>query len=164
MLRRSWIRSAVSLLVLLAPSVAAAQGIESPRIPLRTSLAEIATVRSEYADAFARNDVAALAGVYTSDAVIISGDGSMASGSEQIRQRLEEQVARLGNVAITSDTVRVYGRTAVDIGRIVAQPEAGGEEASSRYVAVLRKGMGGWKLAHVVTVPAGAGGRVAVSQ
>lgn len=163
MLRRSWIRSAVSLLVLLAPSVAAAQGIESPRIPLRTSLAEIATVRSEYADAFARNDVAALAGVYTADAVIISGDGSMASGSEQIRQRLDQQVARLGNVAITSDTVRVYGRTAVDIGRIVAQPEAGGEEAS-RYVAVLRKGMGGWKLAHVVTVPAGAGGRVAVSQ
>ncbi len=51
----------------------------------------------------------------------------------------------------------------MDIGRIVAQPEAGGEEAS-RYVAVLRKGMRGWKLAHVVTVPAGTGGRVAVSE
>ena len=163
MLRRSWIQSAVSLAVLLAPSAAAAQGIESPRIPLRTALNEIATVRSEYADAFARNDVGALAGVYTADAVIITGDGAMASGGEQIRALLDQQVARLGKVTITSDTVRVYGRTAVDIGRIVAQPDSGGDEAS-RYVAVLRKGMRGWKLAHVVTVPAGAGGRVAVSQ
>jgi uncharacterized protein (TIGR02246 family) len=151
MLRRSWIQSAVSLVVLLAPSAAAAQGIESNRTPLRTALNEIATVRSEYADAFARNDVGALAGVYTADAVIITGDGAMSSGAEQIRGLLDQQVARIGKVAISSDTVRVYGRTAVDIGRIVAQ-----------HVAVLRKGMRGWKLAHVVTIPAGAGGRVAV--
>jgi len=163
MLRRSWIQRAVTLLVVLTPSIAFAQGIESPRTPLRTSLDEIATVRSEYADAFARNDVKALAAVYTADAVIIAGDGSMSSGAEQIHQRLTAQVGRLGNVTIASDTVRVYGKTAVDIGRITAQLESGGEEAS-RYVAVLRRGMRGWKLAHVVTVPAGAGGRVAVSE
>ena len=86
MVRRSRLQSAVSLLLILAPSLAAAQGIESPRTPLRTALNEVATVRSEYADAFARNDVKALAGVYTADAVIITGDGAMASGGEQIRQ------------------------------------------------------------------------------
>ena len=163
MVRRSRLQSAVSLLLILAPSLAAAQGIESPRTPLRTALNEVATVRSEYADAFARNDVKALAGVYTADAVIITGDGAMASGGEQIRELLERQVERFGSVDITSDTVRVYGRTAVDIGRLVARPDSGGEEAS-RYVAVLRKGMKGWKLAHVVTVPAGTSGRVAVSR
>ncbi len=163
MLRRSWIQRAVPLLVLLSPPVLAAQGIDADRARLRTAIDEIGTVRSEYADAFTRNDSKALAAVYTADAVIISGDGTMSASPDQIRSLLDNAVARLGKVAITSDTVRVYGKTAVDIGRLVAQVETGGEEAS-RYVAVLRKGLRGWKLAHVVTVPAGTGGRVAVSE
>jgi uncharacterized protein (TIGR02246 family) len=161
MLRRSLIQRAVSMVVVLSPSLVAAQGIEPGHTPLRTTIAEIATVRAEYADAFNRKDVAALAAVHTADGVLIDGDGSMASGSEEIRQRLARATADLGNLRITSDTVRVYGRTAVDIGTSVGQAEGGSEEVK-RYVAVLRKEMSGWKLAHVVTVPAGSAGGVAV--
>jgi hypothetical protein len=55
-------------------------------------------------------------------------------------------------MVLTSDTVRVYGGTALDFGTVKTHPEAGGENVS-HYLAVLRKGLKGWKLAAVASVP-----------
>jgi hypothetical protein len=44
----------------------------------------------------------------------------------------------------------------VDFGTVKLHPKAGGEEVS-RYMAVLRRGLHGWKLASVAQVPVKAG-------
>ncbi|HEU5049673.1 MAG TPA: nuclear transport factor 2 family protein [Gemmatimonadales bacterium] len=147
---KSWLHRVVPLMLLLIPSLAAAQGIEPDRQRLRTALDDIRTLRTEYAEAFNNKDAAAVSAMYADDGVIIQPDGSMLSG-EQIRTAMAEQASTWPHTVVASDTVRVYGSTAVDIGTITNHP-AGGGESKQRYVAVLRRGMRGWKVAHVVLV------------
>src|SRR4051794_25350608 len=61
----------LAALALVATSLASAQGIEAPRVPLRTALNEINTLRSEYASAYNKKDAAALTAMYLPDAVAI---------------------------------------------------------------------------------------------
>lgn len=155
MSRPSWFSRAVPLLLTLglaAPSVVAAQGVEEPRIPLRTALMELNTLRTEYADAFNRRDGAALAGVYASDAVFIDADGAKMVGNDAIREYMIARSEKGGHMVIASDTVRVYGNTAVDMGTLTIHPEGGGEDVA-HYMTVSRRGMTGWKIVSVVQVP-----------
>ena len=155
MSRPSWFSRAVPLLLMLglaAPSVVAAQGVEEPRIPLRTALMELNTLRTEYADAFNRRDGAALAGVYASDAVFIDADGAKMVGNDAIREYMIARSEKGGHMVIASDTVRVYGNTAVDMGTLTIHPEGGGEDVA-HYMTVSRRGMTGWKIVSVVQVP-----------
>src|SRR5690606_38822613 len=85
----TWFPRVLSLSLLLgaaAPSIVAAQGVEEPRIPLRTALMELNTVRTEYAEAFNRKDMAGLASVYASDAIFIDVDGKRYDGIDAIRE------------------------------------------------------------------------------
>lgn len=157
MSRSRWSTRAVPLLLsfaLTAPSVAVAQGIEEPRIPLRTALAELSTLRTEYVDAFNRKDAAAVASMYDSDATLISDQGSM-KGGEAIREMMTTEAPTWPHAVIASDTVRVYGNTAVDVGTWTVHPADGGEMVM-RYMSVLRRSMSGWKLVSVAVVPAAA--------
>jgi hypothetical protein len=52
----------------LLPSVTTGQGIEKPRVPLRTALNEISAFREEYIQAYNNKDAAALVGMYAPDA------------------------------------------------------------------------------------------------
>lgn len=155
MSRQMWSRRAVPLLIalgLLGPSVASGQGIPANRIPLRTSLNEIATLRSAYTDAFNKKDHAAITGMFAPEAVIIYGDGTMVSGWEAIGARMTEESKTWNHAVIASDTVRVYGNTAVDIGTFTHHLKQGGEEVA-RYTVMSRRGMKGWSIEHVVLVP-----------
>jgi uncharacterized protein (TIGR02246 family) len=149
----SWLPRAVPFLLLLgiaAPSIAAGQGVEEPRIPLRTALMELNTLRTEYADAFNAKNMAGLTAMYASDAVFIDGDGSKAVGIDAIRAAMDGRTQ--GHMVLASDSVRVYGNTAVDIGTVTIHPEGGGEEVAN-YMSVSRRGMTGWKLVSVAVVP-----------
>jgi hypothetical protein len=79
-------RSSLSLAVLafLAAAPAHAQGIESPRVPVRTAIKEINTLRAEYADLYNKKDAKALTAMYLPDAVMIRGDGSTLLGQDAI--------------------------------------------------------------------------------
>ena len=133
-----------------APSIAYGQGIEEPRVPLRTALMELNTLRTEYAEAYNRHDMAALAGVYASDAILIDAEGVKIEGAEAIRGFMADRTQ--GHMVIASDTVRVYGNTAVDVGTVTIHPEGGGEEVA-HYMTVSRRGMTGWKLVSAALIP-----------
>ncbi|HLS47658.1 MAG TPA: nuclear transport factor 2 family protein [Gemmatimonadales bacterium] len=156
MRRRSLLKCVIPMLLVLAPSVALAQGIEADRQRLRTAQDDIRTLRSQYAEAYNAKDAAAVAALYTSDGIMVNSSGEMVAGAEEIASSMASAAPSWPHVVISSDTVRVYGSTAVDVGRFTTHPASGGEKVE-RYVAVLRRGMDGWRVSHAVLVPATGG-------
>ena len=157
MSHRTWYRRAVPLVLaaaVMVPSIAAGQGIDSPRIPLRTALADIATLRTEYVNAFNAHDAKAISAMYADDAIVTNGDGSTAWGMADLSMGNSEGADNWPHAVIKSDTVKVYGATAIDVGTWTTHPKEGGEVVY-RYLAVLRHDMHGWKLQYVASVPVG---------
>ncbi len=141
----------VAAALALTTSLAQAQGIEAPRVPLRTAIKELGTIRSEYADLYNRKDVAALTNMYLSDAVVIRPDGTLL-GQAAIGQSLAAEAPSWNQVTITSDTMRVYGNTAWDVGRLTSTASEG-DASVSRYLVVLRRGVQTWKISSLAVVP-----------
>ncbi len=138
-------------LAVATPVVARAQ-IEEPRIPLRTAINEINTFRSAYQDAYNKKDVGALVAMYAPDAVVISGDGSIAKGSDETRAALQKEMGMLSQITITSDSMAVFGHTAWDVGTLRGM-DPDGHQQVSHYLAVLRRGLTEWQLSSVAVVP-----------
>ena len=113
---------------------------------------ELNSTRASYAEAFNAKDAAAVTAFYLPEAILIGPDGSQIMGAAAIGEMLKKDAPTWPHMVLESDTVRVYGGTAVDFGTVKTHPKAGGEEVS-RYMAVLRRGMSGWKLASVAQVP-----------
>lgn len=145
----------VLALALAAPAVARAQ-IEEPRIPLQTKLTELNRFRTEYAENYNKKDAAAVVAMYSKDVIIINPDGSVIKGLDQLRTAMTSGAADWPHLVIETDSLAVYGNTAVDVGTAKTHPAAGGENVS-RYLVVLRRDMNGWKLIRIVNTPVGAG-------
>lgn len=151
-------RSSIPLLAALAlalPAAAGAQGIEKPRIPLRTAINELNAFRTEYQEAYNKHDMAAVAGMYASDAILITAAGEVVKGRTAIRAALARDTAT-ATMKLDSDTMRVVGHTAWDVGTVTAGSTV------QHYLVVLRRGLKDWQLASVAVVPEGAamaGGR-----
>ena len=139
-------------LALLTTSLAAAQGIEAPRVPLRTALKELNTLRAEYAALYNRKDTTALTAMYLPDAVLIRPDGSTLVGREAIGKTFAEEAKGWRQVTISSDTTRVFGNTAWDVGSMSSQGPDGNQSAQ-RYLVVLRRGVQTWQISSVAVVP-----------
>ena len=133
------------------PSVVSAQ-IEEPRIPLQTALSELNLFRSEYADYYNKKDAAALAAMYAPDAIVINADGSVWVGWDAIKNGMMQQAPTYPHLIITTDSMAVYGHTAVDEGTSTMHPAAGGE-LKAHYLVVLRRGMTDWKIIRLALVP-----------
>jgi ketosteroid isomerase-like protein len=139
-------------LALLTTSLAAAQGIEEPRVPLRTALKEINTLRAEYAALYNKKDTVALTAMYLPDAVVIRPDGSTLLGTAAISKAFSEDAASWGQITLSSDTTRVFGNTAWDVGSMDRRgPD--GDQSSQRYLVVLRRGVQTWQISSVAVVP-----------
>jgi len=136
-------------LALIATSSAAAQGVEQPRVPLRTALAELNTLRSTYADLYNKKDASALTAMYLPDAVVIRADGTTLLGQAAIGKALGEDAAGWKQITLSSDTTRVYGNTAWDVGTM----SNGSDATISRYLVVLRRGVQDWKISSLAVVP-----------
>ena len=154
MSRPSRFRHAVPLVLALslAGTAAAAQGVETPHIPLRTAIDELNTTRSTYAEAYNAKNSAAVAAMYLDEALVIRPDGSQIMGAKAIGDAMKEEAPNWPHMVLTSDTVRVYGGTALDFGTVTTHAKSG-EESVSHYLAVLRRGLKGWKIAAVAQVP-----------
>src|SRR5438477_3336603 len=146
---RAWLPLMVSFAVVL-PNVAIGQGIERPRVPVRKALDEIRVLRAEYAEAFNKQDTATLVGMYAPDAILIRGDGTMLTGKDAIQKSFE--AGPWGQLSIESDTVRVFGNTAVDVGTARTSRKGGGEDVG-RYLVVLRRGITTWRISSLASVP-----------
>jgi ketosteroid isomerase-like protein len=147
-------RSGVLLLValtVLVPALARAQGIEEPRIPLRTALNEIHTLREAYAEAYNKKDAATLTAMYEPDAVVIRPDGTLL-GRAAIGKALSEESASWTQTTFASDTTRVFGHTAWDVGTLSSSGADGGQVVT-HFLVVLRRGLEDWRIASVAVVP-----------
>ncbi len=140
-------------LALAVPAAAHAQGVKTPHVALRTAIAEINTLRTEYAEAFNKHDAAALAELYSPDARVIMADGTVLVGRDAIGQRLAADAPNWPKTTFASDTVRVSGSTAWDVGTLTSPSAAGGGNDVSHYLVVLRRGLRDWKLMSVAVVP-----------
>jgi uncharacterized protein (TIGR02246 family) len=149
---RAWLPLTMSLVFLL-PNLASGQGIEKPRVAVRTALDELRALRAEYSEAFNKKDTATLVDMYAPDATVIRGDGTMLTGKEAIQKSIE--AGPWQKMSIESDTVRVFGNTAVDVGTVRRSRSEGGEDVS-HYLVVLRRGVKVWKINSLAAVPEGS--------
>jgi ketosteroid isomerase-like protein len=138
---------------LLTTSLAAAQGIESPRVPVRTAIKELNTLRAEYAGLYNKKDAAALTAMYLPDAVLVRSDGSTLIGRSAIGKALAEEAPTWSQITILSDTMRVYGNTAWDVGSMSSQGSGSDQSVTHRYLAVLHRGVQAWRITSVAVVP-----------
>jgi uncharacterized protein (TIGR02246 family) len=136
----------------LGSSLASGQGIERPRVPLRTALSEIKTFRASYADAYNKKDSTAVASMYAPDAIVIQGDGNVLFGKDAIQKTIATNAPTWPQLSIESDTVRVFGNTAFDVGTTHAKRSTGAEEVS-HYLVVLRRGLKDWTIKSLAVVP-----------
>ena len=137
----SFYRAAAPLVLLMsAGSGLAAQGVVEPHTPLSTVINALNTLRSNYQDAFNDGNASAVAAMYTSDAIAITPQGKVLMGRDAIRENVAGQAKAGAQVTITTDSVRVMGNTAVDVGKVMM----GGK--TYHYLVVLRHGPSGWKL------------------
>jgi uncharacterized protein (TIGR02246 family) len=149
---RAWLPLMTSLAFVL-PNVANGQGIEQPRVPLRTALDELRVLRAAYSEAFNKKDTATLVDMYAPDAIVIRGDGTVLTGKDAIQKDLEApQPGPRPKMSIASDTVRVFGNTAYDVGT-VRMSRSEGDEDVSHYLVVLRRGVKAWKISSLASVP-----------
>jgi uncharacterized protein (TIGR02246 family) len=152
---RSYSRSSAWLALLLvsfAPAVVFGQGIKRPTTPVRTARDELRAFREDYADAYNKKDSTAVANMYAKDAIVIQANGKVLVGEAAIRQAVDERAPKWGQMTLTSDSLRVIGSTALDVGTARVQLSEGGEQVS-HYLAVLRRGLKSWKIARVAQVP-----------
>ena len=139
-------------LVLLTTSQAPAQGIEAPRVPVRTAIKEINTLRAEYASLYNRKDTAALTAMYLPDAVVVRADGSTLLGQAAVGKAFAEEAANWTQITLSSDTMRVFGNTAWDVGSM-SNRGPDGDQTGTRYLAVLRRGVQTWQISSLAVVP-----------
>ncbi len=147
---RVWLPLMVSLA--LFPNLANGQGIERPRVPLRTARDELRVFRAAYAEAYNKKDTVAVADMYTPDAVVIQGNGNVVVGHAAIQRTIADNAPKWTQITITSDTLRIVGNTAWDVGTSRTQGAEGGEQVS-HYLTVLRRGLKTWKIDRLAVVP-----------
>lgn len=148
------VRVSIPLVLALAaatPYALQAQ-IEEGRVPLRTAVTELNTLRAEYADNYNRKDHAAVTAMFEDDAVVLLADGTILMGKAAIGKRNAADAAKWPHLVLKSDTVRVYGNTAVDVGTSTYHPTTG-PTVVNRYLVVSRRGLQHWKVIRVALVP-----------
>jgi ketosteroid isomerase-like protein len=125
--------------------------IEEGRIPLQTAMSELSRFRDAYGENYNRKDLAALAAMYDSAAVVILANGTVLKGRAAIAQSMSSG-GPLPHLVIESDSVRVFGNTAIDYGTLKQHPN-GAPEVVTRYLVVLRRGYTEWKLFYAAQTP-----------
>jgi len=155
MLNQLWYRRVLPLAALACvgvPAMAIGQGIR-PHRPVSTTIGDIAKVRTAYVNAVNTGNAAAVAAMYTPDAIVLGADGTQIVGARAIARLNADSAAGWAQSDVRSTSVKVFGATAIDVGTWTVQTAAGGQ-ATRRYLAVLRHGVDGWKLQSVAIVPA----------
>lgn len=141
----------VLALTVVSASAAVAQGIEEPRIPIRTALNEIHTFGATYTDAANAHQAEAVAALYAEDAVLIEPDGTTLVGREAIQKAMADSSAPT-EVSFEPDSAHIFGHTAWQTGTMTARM-ADGTVHMNRYLTVYRRGITEWKIASMAIAP-----------
>jgi ketosteroid isomerase-like protein len=90
--------------------------------------------------------------MYLPDAFVIQPDGTTLHGRDAIGKALAQQAPSWKKMEVTSDTLRVFGNTAWDVGTL-SSPDESDEPTTSHYLVVLRRGVQTWKISSLAVVP-----------
>jgi uncharacterized protein (TIGR02246 family) len=111
-------------------------------------------LRAKFQEAYNAGDAAAVAALYTDDAVSLPDHHPAAQGKPAIQQYLQETFAQYAaTMAITPADTEISGNLAHEHGTytIKVTPKAGGETVTDdgKYVVILKRGAdGAWKIHH----------------
>jgi len=141
-----------ALLLCALPVVAVGQGIPKEATPLRTSRDELRDFREAYVEAYNKKDTVAVAKMYNPNAVVIQGNGNVLVGHDAIQKSIATGAPKWTELTINSDTLRVVGKTAWDVGTSRTRGAEGGEQVY-HYLALFRRGNVSWKIERLAIVP-----------
>lgn len=112
---------------------------------------EVKQVVGRLEAAFNARDPAALAALYTEDAVLMPPNDLQVQGSEAIQSWFDQALPRLGAIRLWPTATRVDGDLALQVGRFQMTPNSpvpgstGGERAG-KYVLVLTRAGPRWAI------------------
>ena len=115
---------------------------------------EMEQAHDRYEQAMEQGDAAAVAGMFTEDAIYLSPEGKTLEGRAAIEEYYRA-LPKFADVEITATHVDQIGDVIIDIGNFTDKvaPEAGGETIEGEYVAIVRTTAEGPKLFRIVTFP-----------
>ena len=128
-------------------------------------VAAVDQVRQQYSIAYNAGDVAALAALYTDDAVLLPPNEVTLTGKDAIRSMYEVTFNQFtGEHSTTSQEIEVAGDWAFGQGafRVTFTPKDGGEpvDQEGKYIVICqRQPDGSWKIARLIwnnSIPPGA--------
>ena len=110
----------------------------------------VAQLRDQWVAAAEKDDAATVAGLYTDDAVLASGEGT-ADGRQAIQGTFGKSFPMTSNLKITSRELEVSGDLAYDYGEYtqrITPPKGKAMDVTGRYLVVLKRqaGGGGWQI------------------
>ena len=144
-MKHQMIGSAVGLL-LMAFGVDCAPEAETEEDPA-TVRAAIKETNARFAEALNQGDAAAMAALYTEDAIVLPPGQGMVRGRPAIQKfnAIDIETNALSDLVLTTSDVQVAGNLAVEIGTLSVQ--AGAMQNEGKYVVVWKKQEdGSWKL------------------
>jgi uncharacterized protein (TIGR02246 family) len=144
--------SLVALFLCALPVIAMGQGIPKEATPLRTSRDELRAFREAYVEAYNKKDTVAVANMYNPNAVVIQGNGNVLVGHNAIQKSIAANAPKWTELTLNSDTLRVVGKTAWDVGTSRTRGAEGGEQVY-HYLVVYRRGNSSWKIERLAIVP-----------
>ena len=89
--------------------------------------------------------------MFAPDAILVNADGALFNGIDMIRSGLTREASHWPHLELESDSLAIYGNTAVDVGTARHRDASG--EVVTRYTVVLRRDLNGWKLVRFQSTP-----------
>ena len=109
--------------------------------------AAIAAANREFMEAFARQDAAGMASMYTAEGQLLPANSDFVSGTSAIEQFLGGAMG-MGIRTAKLETVELeaHGETAVEVGKYTLGGDEGQTLDQGKYVVVWKNDDGTWKL------------------
>jgi uncharacterized protein (TIGR02246 family) len=147
----------LALLAVLVPAGTAlqAQGVPENAAPLEPTTAQLERLRTKYNEAFNKKDAAAVAALYTQNAIVITSDGQVLQGRPAIEQGMRTASADWGQLTSTGLDTRRLGSWGWQVGS--TEMKGGPTAEAGRYLAIFGKEQGVWKIRALASVTDTAG-------
>jgi uncharacterized protein (TIGR02246 family) len=137
----------LALLALLLPAGTAlvAQGVPQNAAPLEPTTAQLERLRAKYNAAFNKKDAAAVAALYTQNAVVVTAEGQVLQGRAAIEQGMRTASTNWGQLSSTGIETRRLGNWGWQVGS--TEMKGGAQNEAGRYLAIFGKEQGVWNTA-----------------
>jgi ketosteroid isomerase-like protein len=134
--------------ILFASVIAGALLVVSPiSAQQKDARAAIEAGNKKFAEAVGRGDAAALAALYTKDAMVFPPNADITRGQEAIKGLWQSVIGSgIRGITLTTLEVESFGGTANEVGKYSLKGEGDKELDSGKYIVVWKRENGQWKL------------------